>query len=141
MGRQPHSSQGCTQPSVPHKLPAGVLERLAAGKRARNVHSLTIKVCIAEHVFVHHLHPLQLFRAQTFVMVPCLLDACDGAVSVQPNLLLCTGKRQCRSGDMSTTRQGWERCNKLKHGVELYLLSTVLQHMPAAVMSVVQDTL
>lgn len=38
---------------------------------------------------------------------------------------------------MSTARQGWERCNKLKHGVELYLLSTVLQHMPAAVMSVV----
>ena len=58
MGGQPDCSKSCTQPSVPHKLPTGVIEGAAAGEWARNVHSLTIEMCIAEHILVHHLHPL-----------------------------------------------------------------------------------
>lgn len=58
VGGQPHSPQGCTQPSVPHKLPAGVIQGAAAGEGARHVDSLTIEMCIAQHILVHHLHPL-----------------------------------------------------------------------------------
>ena len=59
---QVYSPQGGTQPSVPHKLPAGLINRSAAGKRTRDVHSLAVEVCIAEYILVHHLYFFQLFR-------------------------------------------------------------------------------
>lgn len=64
MARQIDSPQGGAQPPVPHKLPAGLINRTAAWKRSRDIRCLTIEVRIAEHILMHHLNLFQLFRCQ-----------------------------------------------------------------------------
>ncbi len=64
MCRQVYSPQGGAQPSVPHKLPARLINRTAAWKWSGDIRCLTIEVRIAEHILMHHLNLFQLFRCQ-----------------------------------------------------------------------------
>ena len=64
---QANSPQRCTEPPVPDKLPAGLVHRPAAWERAGDVHCLTVEVCIAKHILVHHLQLVHFLSCQLSV--------------------------------------------------------------------------
>ena len=82
MGRQVYTSEGGAQPPVPHKLPAGLINRSAAWKWSGDVRCLTIEVCIAEHILVHHLNLFQLFRCQSATVLTRFLKHDKATVKV-----------------------------------------------------------
>ena len=104
MGRQVYSPQGGAQPPVPHKLPAGLINRAAAWKWSGDICCLTIEVRIAEHILMHHLNLFQIFRCQPSAVLTRFLKhdraKCDHIVQKagcwlgMPAKICCNGYRQ-----------------------------------------------
>lgn len=65
MGGEANVAEGCSEPAVPHKLPAWVLHAVHAGERAGDVGRLTKIMRIVQRELWHHLHPVHLLRRQT----------------------------------------------------------------------------